>query len=120
MGVKVFVSGSTADMKVRQGDYIELSKYNQKYPTPHQTLQNQQRIMTILKSLEVDFVQVSFSKVSQIENRHLTNVLIIPDICSLVCQFCLFYFISGRPHFSWTGGSERVYAKESKGFEICA
>ena len=34
---------------------------------PLQTLRNQQRILTILKSLEVDFVQVSFSKVSQID-----------------------------------------------------
>ena len=33
MGVKVFVSGSTVDMKVSHGDYFELSKYNQRYLT---------------------------------------------------------------------------------------
>jgi len=44
MGVKVFVSSSTGDMK---------------------TLQNQQRILTILKSLDVNFVQVDLTSPGQ-------------------------------------------------------
>ena len=69
MGVKVFVSSSTGDMKVRPASrfcWIHQMLSEVSDPRTLQTLQNQQRILTILRSLEVDFVQVSNCKVSQI------------------------------------------------------
>ena len=78
MGVKVFVSSTTGDMKVKTS--WKLNRIYQRWsevsdPRSLQTLQNQQRIVTILKSLEVDFVQV-----------FLHNVLIVPIIfCSIFC-----------------------------------
>ena len=90
MGVKVFVSSSTGDMKVRPASrfcWIHQMLSEVSDPRTLQTLQNQQRILTILRSLEVDFVQVS-----KIAKSHKYTFYPCANCFIYLLQFCQFSF----------------------------